>query len=65
MFADDGLLLTNAHVVGPVQDGVAAFTDGTERRFDVVGSDPLPPPVTAGRTRIYPRDQRSETAPSG
>jgi serine protease Do len=41
VFADDGLLLTNAHVVGSVQDGVAAFTDGTERRFDVVGSDPL------------------------
>ncbi|MGH8966366.1 MAG: S1C family serine protease [Actinomycetes bacterium] len=41
MFADDGLLLTNAHVVGPVHDGVAAFTDGTERRFDVVGRDPL------------------------
>ncbi len=41
VFADDGLLLTNAHVVGPVRDGVAAFTDGTESRFDVVGADPL------------------------
>ncbi|MFL6146220.1 MAG: S1C family serine protease [Pseudonocardiaceae bacterium] len=41
VFADDGLLLTNAHVVGSARDGVAAFTDGTERRFDVVGVDPL------------------------
>ncbi len=41
VFADDGLLLTNAHVVGPARDGVVAFTDGTERRFDVVGVDPL------------------------
>jgi S1-C subfamily serine protease len=38
---DDGLMLTNAHVVGPIPDGIAAFTDGTESRFDVVGSDPL------------------------
>ena len=41
VFADDGLLLTTAHVVGPARDGVAALTDGTERRFDVVGVDPL------------------------
>ncbi len=41
VFADDGLLLTNAHVVGSVPDGVAAFTDGTESRFDVVGRDQL------------------------
>ncbi|MGB6225292.1 MAG: trypsin-like peptidase domain-containing protein, partial [Pseudonocardiaceae bacterium] len=41
VFADDGLLLTNAHVVGSAQAGTAAFTDGTESRFDVVGVDPL------------------------
>ncbi|HEU0090258.1 MAG TPA: trypsin-like peptidase domain-containing protein, partial [Pseudonocardiaceae bacterium] len=41
VFADDGLLLTNAHVVGRARDGQAAFTDGTETRFDVVGADPL------------------------
>jgi serine protease Do len=41
VFADDGLLLTNAHVVGSAHDGVAAFTDGTESRFDVVGTDAL------------------------
>ncbi len=38
---DDGLLLTNAHVLGGANHGAAAFTDGTETRFDVVGSDPL------------------------
>jgi serine protease Do len=41
IFADDGLMLTNAHVIGSARQGVAAFTDGTESRFDVVGSDPL------------------------
>jgi S1-C subfamily serine protease len=41
VFTDDGLMLTNAHVVGAGRDGVAAFTDGTESRFDVVGVDPL------------------------
>jgi S1-C subfamily serine protease len=41
VFADDGLLLTNAHVIGGAPGGVAAFTDGTESRFDVVGVDPL------------------------
>jgi S1-C subfamily serine protease len=41
VFADDGLLLTNAHVIGGAPGGVAAFTDGTESRFDVVGVDRL------------------------
>ncbi|MGH8922037.1 MAG: S1C family serine protease [Actinomycetes bacterium] len=41
IFAADGLLLTNAHVIGSAHDGVAAVTDGTESRFDVVGRDPL------------------------
>ncbi|HYZ07047.1 MAG TPA: trypsin-like peptidase domain-containing protein [Pseudonocardiaceae bacterium] len=41
VFTDDGLLLTNAHVVGSAPEGVAAFTDGTQTRFDVVGADPL------------------------
>jgi serine protease Do len=41
VFTDDGLLLTNAHVVGNARNGAAAFTDGTESRFDVVGTDPL------------------------
>ncbi len=41
VFSDDGLLLTNAHVIGSGAGGTAAFTDGTESRFDVVGTDPL------------------------
>ncbi|HEY9410381.1 MAG TPA: trypsin-like peptidase domain-containing protein [Jiangellaceae bacterium] len=41
VFTDDGYLITNAHVVGPTDGGTAAFSDGSETRFDVVGSDPL------------------------
>jgi serine protease Do len=41
VFTDDGLLLTNAHVVGTAKRGEAEFTDGTQTRFDVVGADPL------------------------
>ncbi|GAB3170713.1 S1-C subfamily serine protease [Micromonospora palomenae] len=37
----DGLLLTSAHVVQGARDGSAAFGDGTEARFRVVGADPL------------------------
>ena len=56
----DGFLLTNAHVVGSSIGGEAAFADGTEVGFDVVGADPLsdlavlrargatPPPATLG-----------------
>jgi S1-C subfamily serine protease len=40
-FTDDGFLLTNAHVVAGATGGVAEFADGTESRFDVVGSDAL------------------------
>jgi serine protease Do len=41
VFTDDGLLLTNAHVVGSAAGGTAAFVDGTEVKVDVVGADPL------------------------
>jgi serine protease Do len=41
VFASDGLLLTNAHVVGQTRGGTAAFVDGTEIWVDVVGADPL------------------------
>lgn len=41
VFTDDGYLITNAHVVGPTDSGTVAFSDGSETRFDVVGSDPL------------------------
>jgi S1-C subfamily serine protease len=37
----DGYLLTSAHVVAATQRGVAAFTDGRELEFSVVGADPL------------------------
>jgi S1-C subfamily serine protease len=40
-FTDDGFLLTNAHVVAGATGGTAAFADGTETGFDVVGADPL------------------------
>ncbi len=38
---DDGFLLTSAHVVGGATSGTAAFADGTESGFDVIGTDPL------------------------
>jgi S1-C subfamily serine protease len=60
VFTDDGFLLTNAHVVGAAREGRAAFGDGGETSFTVVGADPLsdlavirasgatPPPATLG-----------------
>jgi S1-C subfamily serine protease len=43
VFTDDGFLLTSAHVVegAAAGSGEAQFADGTESRFDVVGTDPL------------------------
>jgi S1-C subfamily serine protease len=41
VFTDDGFVLTNAHVVGGTRAGTAAFADGTESGFDVIGADPL------------------------
>jgi S1-C subfamily serine protease len=41
VFTDDGFVLTNAHVVGGARTGTAAFADGTESAFDVIGADPL------------------------
>src|SRR6478672_10533227 len=58
--SDDGLLLTNAHVVARAARGRAVFADGTESEVDVVGADPLsdlavlrarsatPPPAVLG-----------------
>lgn len=37
----DGVLLTNAHVVGRSRTAVASFADGTRTRCDVVGTDRL------------------------
>ncbi len=41
VFTEDGFLLTSAHVVVEADGGTAAFGDGAESRFDVVGADPL------------------------
>jgi S1-C subfamily serine protease len=41
VFTNDGFLLTNAHVVESATGGVAAFGDGSETRFELVGVDPL------------------------
>jgi S1-C subfamily serine protease len=58
--SDDGLLLTNAHVVARATGGRAVFSDGSEAPVEVVGADPLsdlavvrakgatPPPATLG-----------------
>jgi S1-C subfamily serine protease len=40
-FTPDGFLVTSAHVVAGTDRGMAAFVDGTEREFRVVGRDPL------------------------
>jgi S1-C subfamily serine protease len=57
---DEGMLLTNAHVIGSARRGTAIFADGSETAFQVVGADPLsdlavlraagtvPPPATLG-----------------
>jgi len=37
----DGLMLTNAHVVGRSRAGRVVFADGSETGVDVVGADPL------------------------
>ncbi len=41
VFTPDGFLVTSAHVVAATDRGVAAFVDGAEREFRVVGRDPM------------------------
>ncbi|SDT50326.1 S1C family serine protease [Jiangella sp. DSM 45060] len=41
VFTGDGFLLTNAHVVGATTRGTAAFADGTEVGYTVIGRDRL------------------------
>ena len=41
VFTSDGFLLTNAHVVGSREGGIALFSDGTSATFTVAGADPL------------------------
>src|SRR4051794_28432668 len=40
-FTPDGFLVTSAHVVAGADGGTAAFVDGSEHDFHVVGRDPL------------------------
>src|SRR4051812_41589303 len=40
-FTPDGFLVTSAHVVAGADGGTAAFVDGSEHEFRVVGRDPL------------------------
>ncbi len=40
-FTPDGFLVTSAHVVAGTDRGIAAFVDGTEREFRVIGRDGL------------------------
>ena len=41
VFTPDGYLLTAAHVVDAADSGTAVFSDGAERRIEIVGRDPL------------------------
>lgn len=41
VLTDDGFLVTNAHVVAGMREGIARFPDGTETGVDLVGADPL------------------------
>jgi S1-C subfamily serine protease len=41
VLSSDGYLLTSAHVVARASRGTAAFADGREMDFEVVGRDPL------------------------
>ena len=41
VFTPDGYLLTAAHVVDAADIGTAVFSDGAERRIEIVGRDPL------------------------
>src|SRR5438105_1789267 len=41
VFTPDGYLLTAAHVLDAADGGTALFSDGAERRIEIVGRDPL------------------------
>jgi S1-C subfamily serine protease len=58
-FTPDGYLVTSAHVVAGTEVGTAAFVDGRELEFRVVGRDP------AVGSRGGPRQRRSGAGPAG
>ena len=61
--SDDGLLVTNAHVVGRTRTGRAVFADGSETDVDVVGADPLSDlAVVRARTATPPPAQLGDAA---
>jgi S1-C subfamily serine protease len=62
VIAPDGYLLTSAHVVDGARDAVALFTDGAERRAEVVGSDPLSDMAVV---RVDPGEQHLDAATLG
>src|SRR6478672_10237932 len=41
VFTPDGYMLTAAHVVDGADSGAALFSDGAERRVEIIGRDPL------------------------
>jgi S1-C subfamily serine protease len=41
VFTPDGYMLTAAHVVDGADSGAALFSDGSDRRVEIVGRDPL------------------------
>jgi S1-C subfamily serine protease len=63
VFTGDGLLLTNAHVVGGTRSGRAVFSDGSESDVDVVGADPLSDlAVVRARTATPPPAELGDAA---
>jgi S1-C subfamily serine protease len=62
VIAPDGYLLTSAHVVGRAPSVTARFTDGTERRADVVGTDAL---SDLAVLRVLTHDGRLQAATLG
>jgi S1-C subfamily serine protease len=51
-FAPDGYLVTSAHVVAGADRGQAAFVDGSEQEFRVVGRDPLSTWASSGSASL-------------
>ena len=59
----DGFMLTSAHVVGRATRGRATFSDGGDRRFEVVGPRPALRPGRAARRGRRPRTRPSWATP--